>query len=504
MARTDLSDLDNEAALLVIGHLVDLSDTPEGEDGTAKALAWGDELALRDISEADRALLDYFRANAWHNRQRRRPTGLADELAWQQPEQGEQVLLLRSALNSAGFQQLIPQRQCEVLTNLGSQLSGLGRSVEALEYWDRALAINPNFWMAQGSRGHAELYYAKNYYDRRAQAIMLYVAHQHLVAADQSAQRFPHLGYHEARAGFSSLRMEIEYAADVERIARNLERERPLSHRSKAAREYREWCLAHRLILNPLNDFGVRAMTEADELVLPGFVSTSNDPPAVIGLFNQIKQEFVSSRWLYYEGTRGDGPHHSDRYTNLSNTLDYPAYGLAVEKVRLAFRSAYSIFDKIAYFLNAYFGLGVKLTQIDFRRIWTDKTGQLHPQFDQSENWPLRGLYWLSKDFFEDGFRDLTEPDAQALHTIRNHLEHKFLKVHELMLPGHTCPEGLAYSISRDEFEAKTLRLIKLARAGIIYLTLAMHREERRRAERAGDGLTMPLPLTSLPDRFKR
>jgi LA2681-like HEPN len=42
---------------------------------------------------------------------------------------------------------------------------------------------------------------------------------------------------------------------------------------------------------------------------------------------------------------------------SLYNTLDYPTYSVAIEKVKAAYRLAYSLFDKIAFFLNAYLDL---------------------------------------------------------------------------------------------------------------------------------------------------
>lgn len=55
--------------------------------------------------------------------------------------------------------------------------------------------------------------------------------------------------------------------------------------------------------------------------------------------------------------------------------------------------------------------------------------------------------------------------------------------------------DRLAYSIARDDLQAKTIHLYRLARAALIYLSLGMHREEeRRRADKTpsliapGDG----------------
>ena len=108
----------------------------------------------------------------------------------------------------------------------------------------------------------------------------------------------------------------------------------------------------------------------------------------------------------------------------------------------------------------------------------------LRPLFQTYKNWAFRGLFWLSKDLYEDkpGFREAIEPDARQLNEIRNHAEHKYLKLHE----GEWSPElaasnasdgmgdRLAFSIDRDDFEAKALRILKHARAALIYLSLGV------------------------------
>jgi hypothetical protein len=124
-----------------------------------------------------------------------------------------------------------------------------------------------------------------------------------------------------------------------------------------------------------------------------------------------------------------------------------------------------------------------------------------------SENWPLRGLYWLSKDLFEAGMRDSMEPQARALAELRNHLEHKYVKVHEFSVPasgsGDPFRDTLAYGLTRSDLEQKTLRLLQLVRSALVYLSLGMHQEERRRAK-GHSGLSAPMPLDVWRDEWKR
>jgi hypothetical protein len=143
-------------------------------------------------------------------------------------------------------------------------------------------------------------------------------------------------------------------------------------------------------------------------------------------------------------------------------------------------------------------------------------------------NWPLRGLFWLSKDLYEDDpeFRAALEPEAKELRKLRNALEHRYLKLShelwsgfmsarselfELLAPGTTRPEAfdalddnLALYQGRSEFDANALRMFQMVRAALIYLCLAVHWEEGRRSrERGADG---PVPSMEAPifeDDFK-
>jgi hypothetical protein len=126
---------------------------------------------------------------------------------------------------------------------------------------------------------------------------------------------------------------------------------------------------------------------------------------------------------------------------------------------------------------------------------------------EASENLPLRGLCWLSKDLFDAELKDVAQPEARDLDALRNHLEHKNVKVVDSLV-GYGTPiepfvDRLAHQIVREDLEQKTLRLLQLARAALIYLSLAMEVEERRASE-AVTGLMMPIAVDVYPDSLKR
>lgn len=509
-----ISSLSNEQSLTVIGTLVDQAFDDNDLHLAKSALSLADELEARGLHPTEITLLDYFRANAWMACYvtNRLNNGRAAVWDFEQPEVGKQVFLLRRAKNSAGFGLLQELRRCQILTNLANQLDTLGRFVDARAQWTAALNLEPRFWMALGNRGRGLMFYAAALYDPGHAAVFAVYAYRDLRRAAELISAYPSFGEEGLRDSFMSYAEQIAANYDIQKItfALKIDDWGPMAkdaHEAAGEAEYRHWCLEKTLFLNPLNDLGAVSIAARDVLNLPDITTPVDEPPAVVGMFNELKQGFATARWLLWEGMHSTETHFSDREVLLHCTYDGATYGLATEKVKTAFRLAYSILDKIAYFVNFYLQLGIPERGVSFRSIWRDKNnGPMREYFVKSENWPFRGLFWLSKDFFEVEMRDSTEPEARSLAELRNHLEHKYVKVLDVTTPEYnTGPlnDTLAHMISRTDLEQRTLRLMQLVRSALIYLSLGVHREERNRKE-SYQGLVGPIPLIPLPDEWKR
>jgi tetratricopeptide (TPR) repeat protein len=500
LSRETLEGLTGDQALEEIGTLTDLSLDLRRREGLEHAVSLSEELQRRELPPEQRAISHYFLGNAWSNL---RTLVGRDQGDWEQPELECEVFHYRMALREEGIRSLPIQRLCKILTNLGNAMSQVGRPVEALEYRDRALEMLPIFAMARGARGYGLSYYATSVYDEGHKHLMLKAAHEDLQGAlSQESRRVLEGKAHKA---FERVKVEIEgYLAPccLEEDADDVHGF-PLGD-SQEEVSYRRWCLDKRLFLNPLNDIGPYPIAAADVLVLPSIVTNSQEGPSgpsLLGLYNQMKQEFVSARYLYYEGVTSYAPHFADKDVRLYDTLDFPSYSLAVERTKVAFRMAYSLLDKIAFFLNHYLGLSVPDHKVTFRSVWYEgqsRKNGLVQAIEDRHNWPLRGLFWVSKDLFDDdpGFEDALEPEAREWKDIRNGLEHRYLKLHEDYWSRpqddyHGVSEqavanlrdALALSRYRGDFEVNALRLLKTVRASLIYLCLAVHWEEVRRSE---------------------
>lgn len=444
---------------------------------------------------ANMAVLDYFEGNAWSCLRHLNHREGQDPWVWRQPELLQEVMCFRRALNgSAG---LSLDRQLPMLTNLGNIMSHLGRHVEAIAYYDRALALYPKYGMTLGNRGQAFLFYSIYHYDHGHKHVFLARARDDFT----EALKYPaEPGAHEV---FKARLLEFDTRKLTNHL-KDFDLNRHSLGRLAAERGFRKWALKERLFLNPLNDLGPFPIAACDVLQLPNIITRLAQGPTFHGFFNQLKQEYAAARWFCYEALSAKGSQKeiddiADRQLMLLDAQDCSRFGLQLEKLKLAFRAAYSLLDKIAFFLNAYLDLGLDLTRVNFRSVWfqdaNPKTQQLHPKLPK-DNLPLRGLFWLSRDFVEANpdFASAMEPDAQAIATIRNHLEHRFLRVSEMGAQG-IWKEDIGYDLSPASLRDRTLRLLRSARSAIIYLVLTMNtNEELHRPKPTGLRIREQLP----------
>lgn len=465
-----------------------------------------------DNPESDQCFIDYILGTAWSTLGNIRRQRREDVWAWEDEESEKEVLHLRRAISGSQQHRLDKLRLRQAFTNLGNTFSRLGRPVEALRHWNEALELSPRFDMAAGNKGLGLTTYSRLMYDEGHRRLMLKYAHRSLTegCAANPEERF--------RAFISKLKTQIESVFPREFLDKPYNMTDHSLGSTDEEVEYRRWCLDNRLFLNPLNDLGSYPIASKDVMTCPSVTAPIGEGPIYHGFYNQIKQEFVSARYLYYHGVTSTDSHFSDKGVLLYNTLDYPVYGLGVEQMKLAYRSAYSILDKIAFFLNHYLRLHLADHQVKFRTFWYEPkrgSNELRSEFLSLANLPLRGLFWLSKDLFEDepGFRNALEPDARNLRAIRNHLEHKYLKLHAIKPYKEECIDScalrsmvdtLAHSETLGSFQDMVLKMLGMVREALIYLSLGVHQEEVRRRKENSSGPTLPgLPLDPYDDDWK-
>lgn len=504
------NELTTAEALEHIGMLIDVSADLGRREGLRRALRLSDRLRRNSLDSKASALLHYFSANAWSAL---RTTYRSRRIwHWEDKHLEPEIVCLRRARRDPGFRSLAKRRRSQILTNLGNLFDSIGRTVEAQEHWHAALDAIPSFAMARGNRGLGLITYAQLLYDPGHQILFLEQARGDLKAAI-AGNVYPTAKHH-----FQERYAWIKVALRARRSSSRVDLHKWPLGRSTRERVYRRWCLRQRLFLNPLNDLGAYPIGARDVLTAPSIATGFRENPyGFYSWTNRLKQEFVSARFLLFQALSASRAHYSDRDVLLYDSPDLPVYGLPIEQARLAFRMAFSLFDKIAFGLNRYLALGIADHRVSMRTLWYEKETRergLKTTLAGRRNLALRGLFWLSKDLYENspGFTEALEPDAQDLADIRHHLEHKHLSVvsDDKPRPYPGAEEEQSFGgvwgrgVKREELFQKTLRVLKLSRSAIIYLFLAIHHEERAKAIKASKReVTLPMVLLPLRDDAK-
>ena len=489
-----------------LAHAIDNA-SDAGDEASLRQLSEDCENLLRTAKDEDRVRLFYYQSNTYSGIIAAKQKDENYICNWEQPDGVQNVLLLRRAINEPAFKAISPIIACQIRTNLANRLNSLGRPIAANEEWLKVLETNCRFAKALANRAQAIEFYAGTVYDQSHTSILLASARSlfddtlDLEAFWESGDRdsiAPGLIEQRKRIADYLLRIKYDEEFDLNQW--------PLGNTEEEC-SYRRWCLHERLFLNPLNDACTVSVAATDVLHLPNHTYNVEETPRFPGYYNLMKQEYVSARYRLYRALHEDEQEFLMRDVLMLDSGEGQLLGHYTEDLRAAYRACYAIFDKIGLFLNDYFQMGIEAKKVSFRNLWYEKPNSeipdLRPIFKDNHNWLLRGLFFLSKDLFDDTFKEVSEPDAADLAKLRQQVEHRFLSFQYAKYGESTETHGL---ISIGDFQDKAIRLMKMAREALIYVSLAMHREEILRTEASKrDGSTIiPSVLPQQIDSFYR
>lgn len=431
---------------------------------------------LKSGQKVDRPLIYYFQANTFSAIRQIKANDETYFWSWVQPELTREVLSLRQAIRDPHFHHLDKIRRCQILTNLGGVFNALGRPIKALEMRDSALRILPQFAMALGNRGIGLCNYSDALYDLGHQNIFLMQALGNLREALSPRSVWDGEYPSTVRENFQTRANEIKAFLDHNFDESHFEPYSWPIGTSKNEKKFRKWRLENRLFLNPLNDLDTWPIAAHDVFHLPDHSYGIDEKPRFVQFYDLLKQEYVAACLLLFEGSQGKHNHYADKEILVFEHGDGSIGGVRIEKQKVAFRSAYSILDKIAMFLNEYYDLGKDRKRLNFRTVWHEGRGKdINSRIPQN-NWRLRSLYALSLDLFDSEFKETALPHAELLNDVRNAAEHRFLQVYEdgMVFQSDEITTRLAYT----ELYRLSLRMLKISRAALIYLSLAMYHQE--------------------------
>jgi tetratricopeptide (TPR) repeat protein len=373
----------------------------------------------------------------------------------------------------------------QIFVNLGNCFDTLGRVVDALECYDQALTLKPDFGMASGNKGMALLNYA-----------VLCGEHQ----GTFSLEAYTLLT--------DALKQGVypQAASSFEQCIRIIEKEFPkisswnpsgfpgykIKARSNFEKFLTEFCLQNKLYLNICFFCQKCDAAIGDTAIIRTMIVKAQDDAylTLSSYLNQIKQDYVTARFLLilsrYEQLNLD---FVDKRVTIINTRDYSLHNIYIQLVKTAFKTFYDVLDKIAFFINDYLKLGIPDREIDFTKVWySDNKKVIRPKIADTNNLSLNALF--------DIHRELDYGEKNELKRTRNALTHRFVNIRIVQEPEND------ENMTESTLVLRTLELAKIVRNSVMYLLHFVNIEETKKNMKV-QGTTLPLIAYAVPDRLK-
>jgi tetratricopeptide (TPR) repeat protein len=363
---------------------------------------------------------------------------------------------------------------CQIYVNLANCLDKKGRVVDALDYYEEALKLKPNFAMALGKKGRVLADYS--IISGEHQSTFLREAY-YLISQALKLRVLPKSTCHH----FEEWLKYIERLFTDKKALINPPEYPGYTIQSDSKIEYSliKFCLKNKLYLNICNYCQKCNAAIGDPVLIKGMIGplgkdTSNDIFLKLsGHLNQIKQDFVTARFLLFLSRYNElNLNFVDKHVIIIDTLDYRMHNIYIELVKSAFKNFYNILDKIACFINDYLNLLVPDNEIHFSKIWYSDFGKkiIQKKIQETKNYSLNAIFDIHRDLEKGG-------QCYNLRKTRNALTHRFIKVRMLKRSED------AENMTEDMLVNSTLKLAKIVRNSIIYLLQFIDIEETKKVK---------------------
>lgn len=340
--------------------------------------------------------------------------------------------------------------KAQALINLANELDYGYRWVEAYDSWVRALQIDPSNGVAALSSARMLLRRLRNqkqfaFSDSRAAGYYARLATKQLSGIEKFAGR-------EAAELVKSLpTFKSSWKPSPTRYIKN---------------DFARFVATHRLALvGTVEGLDLRKK-RWDNVHIPT-ISESLDAgsgvPPVFAMFNQLKADFCTARWLTY----GFGKEVIKDTSLYMDTLDYALYGTGPSMLVLGQRAALDILDRVAVCANEYFGIGEKPNEIHFRTFWreNDGTGAWRPSLNEELSAGNPGIIALG-----ELASDLTAAGPLSRkHDLRNVSTHRFCVLHDIA----NMPSRESRAVEHHNMQSffnQTVETLQITRSAILYL----------------------------------
>ena len=426
------------------------------------------------------------------------------QLAVEQEGMGDAWLNKRSHLHEARrlFDFVVQHKEgdtelrLKALTDCGNSFDIVGRYLDALDCYERALKLDSSFGMAAGNRGITLLNVASLMGGHESHVLFQAASDLDIAITDQ--ERVLHNGGQSALETFKRRRAGFRVTEDLHHSATKL--------LPQLGDLHLDWCLRNQLFLHISPDC-IRAGSETLDTVTFKSISMSLAEDAaldraneIVDAFNTIKQDYIVARYLIWLAATEDSPIQGQaktitRRTSFWDSLNYAYWGVRPGIGIQALKGNLDTLDTIAAFVHLYFRTGRGVRDIEFRTLpYAGRSKKkLAPSLAEAlkppeQNRGLAALFDLSAELDEQS----TSPLRRLIQR-RHAATHRFLSVH---IEGTPDSSDWIERLSWPELLEESLESLRITRRAILYLAQMIHIHERATDVADSPGsMTMPLPF---------
>jgi tetratricopeptide (TPR) repeat protein len=378
----------------------------------------------------------------------------------------------------------------QLLVNFANCLDSIGRSVEAVRWYDEALTLNPLMGEALGNKG-ITLHHLAFLSHGRTHLFLLEA--QRLLKTALENSRHP--------------RMTVPFREHYDEITRviqghefiHAEEDLPPQPKSAFQEFLIQFCVTHNLYLTPAVFVGSnQTVVYGDPMFINHMVAPIDDNSKFeryVTFLNQIKQDYILARYFLIQSQyRSETIDLIDRDVALYYPIDYSLDGAYIQLLKASMAAAVNVLDKIASFVHDYCRVSsIADRDVKFRNIWSmPRTPYvLRPELGAKKNLLLTALLDLSLDVRKGGY-------YERVYEYRNALTHRFLVVHDILISPQENSD--IQRVVLDEFVQDCILAMQIARAAVMYLVMFVNVQEDRTE---GNQPILPIPGIPLDDTLR-
>lgn len=402
--------------------------------------------------------------------------------------------LYRQAIENLGNSE--PSFASQVFINYGNCLSHFGRFIDAIEYYERAVRVDPTNGMAAGNLG-IEL--------ERASYIMGRYRHEYIGLAydflKQALSPKMHLCFGSAQAVkyFQSRLTRLEHFINAHKKPVLPPKPAEAHHKNKSQKDYIQFCINNGLFLNAWAGNKELSPGITDDISFGGITTPIGDNhlvPELLRILNEIKESYTTARYLYFLSQ--DKIKVLDDVSQITiyfDNFDYSINGVYMGLCKTAYSRAFDVLDKVARIVNTYFGIGKR--ESTFWNIFAEKQSQgesheirfiARKAICDTQNPSMYALADLCIDYFEDAKVDFKTIDSR-----RNRITHDYLNVK--LYVGKDDNKNIV--IGLDELRRQTKDVLRLAKYAVLYVVSSINIAEMRKKK--SDERVMPIIYDGKP-----